>query len=524
MLTSTKSYDLFYKNCNNFTNDFANFLVGRGIPSHITSLPETVLNTPFGQMLKPQLDQAIRGVTQAPVPPTSTKAAGVTNGVPSSQKLAANRTSQTQGIVQEVTELSRLNNLLERARSSCAAIFFTSSTCAPCKICYPAYDSLASEFEGKATLIKVDINSAREIAAQFQVRATPTFMTFLHGTKLEEWSGADPAKLLGNIRLLVQMAHPPHPHSQLNLPLLQRRHKPIIYSKIPPIEKLLAKLEPSQSSNLSVQSLKSFIEARNNSTTAALATVPDLQAISTFVQSCLVSSNVSLPPFPLVDLLRLSFLDPRVSGFFAEEATSSSLVLQVLRLASSLSEGDLMSVSTQATPYPFLLTAAQALANLFISPLASRTLLGNLEYRAPLIELISNLLAATAGQKTAQESSLRAAAASLAFNVASVVHSRRFDQSSSSTPTEILDEGGQVELLAPLLEAFNKEGKRDPKELNQDTARVLLYSVGLLAYECLQEGEVRDLLQAMGTEETVKRFTGADSCKAIVEEVKQLVN
>ena len=64
---TAESYDLFAHNCNNFSNDFAMFLVGKGIPSHITSLPETVLRTPFGQMLRPQLDRAMRSVTQAPV-------------------------------------------------------------------------------------------------------------------------------------------------------------------------------------------------------------------------------------------------------------------------------------------------------------------------------------------------------------------------------------------------------------------------------------------------------------------------
>ncbi|KAF2103933.1 DUF862-domain-containing protein, partial [Rhizodiscina lignyota] len=44
---SAESYDLFLHNCNNFSHDFAMFLVGQGIPKHITSLPERVLNTPF---------------------------------------------------------------------------------------------------------------------------------------------------------------------------------------------------------------------------------------------------------------------------------------------------------------------------------------------------------------------------------------------------------------------------------------------------------------------------------------------
>src|SRR5690242_4801541 len=55
-------------NCNNFSNDFAMFLVGKGIPGHITSLPQDVLNTPFGQMLRPQLDAMMRPITQAPTP------------------------------------------------------------------------------------------------------------------------------------------------------------------------------------------------------------------------------------------------------------------------------------------------------------------------------------------------------------------------------------------------------------------------------------------------------------------------
>ncbi|KAK5133336.1 hypothetical protein LTR08_007861 [Meristemomyces frigidus] len=70
-----ESYDLFAKNCNNFTNDFAMFLVGRGIPAHITSLPQRVLDTPFGQMLKPQLEAGMRSVTQTPVPAPHTPSA-----------------------------------------------------------------------------------------------------------------------------------------------------------------------------------------------------------------------------------------------------------------------------------------------------------------------------------------------------------------------------------------------------------------------------------------------------------------
>ncbi|XP_039191510.1 desumoylating isopeptidase 1 isoform X1 [Crotalus tigris] len=50
------SYNLFDHNCNTFSNEVAQFLTGRKIPSYITDLPAEVLATPFGQALRPLLD------------------------------------------------------------------------------------------------------------------------------------------------------------------------------------------------------------------------------------------------------------------------------------------------------------------------------------------------------------------------------------------------------------------------------------------------------------------------------------
>ncbi|XP_030403410.1 LOW QUALITY PROTEIN: desumoylating isopeptidase 1 [Gopherus evgoodei] len=51
-----ESYNLFEHNCNTFSNEVAQFLTGRKIPSYITDLPSEVLSTPFGQALRPLLD------------------------------------------------------------------------------------------------------------------------------------------------------------------------------------------------------------------------------------------------------------------------------------------------------------------------------------------------------------------------------------------------------------------------------------------------------------------------------------
>ena len=79
-----QTYNLLRHNCNNFSNEVANFLVGTGIPQHILSLPDEVLSTPFGQQMMPMLnmmDAQMRNATEQPggqfgawTPPTMTSA------------------------------------------------------------------------------------------------------------------------------------------------------------------------------------------------------------------------------------------------------------------------------------------------------------------------------------------------------------------------------------------------------------------------------------------------------------------
>lgn len=52
-------YNLFEHNCNSFSNEVAQFLTGKKIPSYITDLPSEVLSTPFGQALRPLLDSIV---------------------------------------------------------------------------------------------------------------------------------------------------------------------------------------------------------------------------------------------------------------------------------------------------------------------------------------------------------------------------------------------------------------------------------------------------------------------------------
>lgn len=54
---TASTYNLLTWNCNNFSDEVSKFLLGHGIPDYITSLPQEVLNSPIGHMLRPMLDQ-----------------------------------------------------------------------------------------------------------------------------------------------------------------------------------------------------------------------------------------------------------------------------------------------------------------------------------------------------------------------------------------------------------------------------------------------------------------------------------
>lgn len=459
-------------NCNNFTQDLSMFLLGKGIPEHIQSLPKTFLSTPLGQMLRPQIDRAMRGITQADPGQQIPGPTAQGPRIPAGTTVSAAPTSlEFRGYVRNVSNLRELDEQLSLATDSCACIFFTSSTCAPCKIAYPAYNELAEEAGDKAVLIKVDLNVAFDVSSRYKVRATPTFMTFLKGKKEHEWSGANPAELKGNIRLLIQSAFPPHPHTALRLPSLQRPvTNYVLYTRIPPMEKLLQKIDSYQN-DPTITGLVEFIKTR--STAPADAAVPNLAFLAQFIQSTLPSTpkeNV----FAFIDLIRLAFVDPRVSGFFAEESGHRTL-LALLSPSSDLA----------SCPYNLRIVMLQLACNFFSSPLFPPQITTNHDLREACLRLLTGCLLDS-------HTNLRVVAASFAHNLAAYNHNERF-----ASRSDKLTEEDQVEIAASLVEAINTE------EESVEALHGFMFALGLFLYEAPVDGGLMDLCRAMGIAESI---------------------
>jgi thioredoxin 1 len=69
---------------------------------------------------------------------------------------------------------------------------FWAEWCMPCRALGPVIDSLAGEFDGQAKIGKLDIDSNRETAVEYQVSAIPTVLIFKNGEVAKRFTGVRP--------------------------------------------------------------------------------------------------------------------------------------------------------------------------------------------------------------------------------------------------------------------------------------------------------------------------------------------
>ena len=69
---------------------------------------------------------------------------------------------------------------------------FWAAWCGPCRMVAPIVEELVTEYEGRAKVCKLDVDSAQKTAAEFGIRSIPTLLIFKEGKVAEQLIGAVP--------------------------------------------------------------------------------------------------------------------------------------------------------------------------------------------------------------------------------------------------------------------------------------------------------------------------------------------
>jgi thioredoxin 1 len=95
-------------------------------------------------------------------------------------------------------KLKALNteNFQQAISDGVTLVDFWAPWCGPCKMQTPILEQVAEQVDGQATVAKLNVDDAPQVAGQFGVQSIPTLIVFRDGERVEQFVGLQQADTL----------------------------------------------------------------------------------------------------------------------------------------------------------------------------------------------------------------------------------------------------------------------------------------------------------------------------------------
>lgn len=92
------------------------------------------------------------------------------------------------GNVSEITDQSFDQEVLKSDKP--VLVDFWAVWCGPCRMIAPTVEALATQYEGKAKIVKVNVDENQSTPAKYNIRGIPTLLLFKDGQVKDQIVGA----------------------------------------------------------------------------------------------------------------------------------------------------------------------------------------------------------------------------------------------------------------------------------------------------------------------------------------------
>ena len=91
------------------------------------------------------------------------------------------------------------NDFAQNIEEGVVLVDFWAPWCGPCKMIAPVLEELDGEIEGKANIVKVDVDENQGTASKYGIMSIPTLLLFKDGEMVDKVVGFQPKEALAQL-------------------------------------------------------------------------------------------------------------------------------------------------------------------------------------------------------------------------------------------------------------------------------------------------------------------------------------